>query len=74
MGPATTPRFREVMSALIQHVHDFSREVELTVDEWAQGVALINVAGQMSTDRRNETQLMCDVIGLESYVILLNSF
>lgn len=67
IGPKTTPRMREVMTALIRHVHDFAREVNLTIDEWMQGVDLINAAGKMSTDRRNEGQLVCDVIGLESY-------
>lgn len=43
------------------------------MDEWAAGVNLINWAGQMSTDRRNEGQLLCDVIGLESYVISSSS-
>lgn len=66
MGPATSPRLREVMSKLIPHIHDFAREVELTVDEWMAGVQLLNWAGQMSTDKRNEGQLVCDVIGLES--------
>ena len=66
MGPKTTPRLRQVMTSLIRHVHDFARETELTVDEWMAGVQLINWAGQMSTDRRNEGQLVCDVIGLES--------
>ena len=65
-GPKTTPRMREVMSSLIRHVHDFAREVELTVDEWMLGVELINWAGQMSNEERNEGQLVCDVIGLES--------
>lgn len=65
-GPKTSPRMREVMTSLITHLHDFAREVELTVDEWSEGVALINWAGQMSTDRRNEGQLVCDVLGLES--------
>jgi catechol 1,2-dioxygenase len=32
------------------------------------GVQLLNWAGQMSTDRRNEGQLVTDVIGLESLV------
>ena len=68
MGPNTTPRMREVMGSLIQHLHDFARDVNLTADEWMAGVQMINWAGQMSTDRRNEGQLMCDVIGLESYV------
>jgi hypothetical protein len=68
MGPKTSPRMREVMTSLIQHVHDFAREVELTVDEWMQGVELLNWAGKMSDDKRNEGQLVCDVIGLESCV------
>lgn len=66
MGPNTSPRLRTVMTGLIQHVHDFAREVDLTMDEWLAGVNMINWAGQMSTDRRNEGQLLCDVIGLES--------
>ena len=66
MGPKTSPRMREVMTSLTQHLHDFAREVELTVDEWTDGVALLNWAGQMSTERRNEGQLVCDVVGLET--------
>jgi len=73
MGPKTSPRLRTVMTALIRHVHDFAREVDLTVEEWMAGVELMNWAGQMSTDRRNEGQLVCDVIGLESYVTLLET-
>ena len=67
-GPKTDPRLRKVMGSFIQHIHDFAREVELTMDEWMMGVQLINAAGQMSTDRRNEGQLLCDVIGLERQV------
>lgn len=66
MGPKTSPRTREIMTALIKHVHDFAREVQLTTDEWMAGVQMINAAGQMSNDKRNEGQLLCDVIGLES--------
>jgi catechol 1,2-dioxygenase len=65
-GPKADPRLREVMSAFIRHMHDFAREVDLTTDEWMAAVNMINWAGKMSTDRRNEGQLMCDVIGLES--------
>ncbi|RAL59684.1 hypothetical protein DID88_000317 [Monilinia fructigena] len=68
MGPKTSPRMREVMACLIGHVHDFAREVELTIDEWAQGVELLNEAGRMSDHKRNEGQLISDVIGLESLV------
>lgn len=59
---------RQLMSGLIRHIHDFARENELTVEEWMAGVKMINEAGKMSDEKRNEGQLMCDVIGLESLV------
>ncbi|KAL2803202.1 Intradiol ring-cleavage dioxygenase [Aspergillus granulosus] len=68
MGENVNPRFRQLMTSLIRHVHDFARENELTVDEWMVGVQLMNWAGQMSDAKRNEGQLVCDVIGLESLV------
>ncbi|CAI6301015.1 unnamed protein product [Periconia digitata] len=68
MGPNTDPRLRVVMSSLIRHLHDFTREVELTVDEWMAGVKFINLIGQTSTPTRNEAHRMSDVLGLESLV------
>jgi catechol 1,2-dioxygenase len=72
-GPNASPRVALVLGSLIKHLHDFAREVDLTVPEWMMGVNMINRAGQMSNERRNEGQLLCDVIGLESYVYLLSS-
>jgi catechol 1,2-dioxygenase len=68
-GPNANPRIAKVVGSLISHLHDFAREVNLTVEEWMMGVNMINRAGQMSNERRNEGQLLCDVIGLESYVL-----
>ncbi|KAI1636683.1 Intradiol ring-cleavage dioxygenase [Biscogniauxia mediterranea] len=67
-GPNANPRLKQIMPSLVRHLHDFAREVDLTVSEWMAGVEMINEAGRMSTDRRNETQLLCDVLGLESLV------
>ena len=66
MGPETNPRLRQVMECFIQHMHDFAREVSLDTDEWMAAVKMINEGGRMSNEKRNEGQLMCDVIGLES--------
>jgi hypothetical protein len=66
-GPKTPERARYVLSALIRHVHDFAREVELTTDEWMMGVNFMNAVGQISDSKRNEGQRISDVIGLESY-------
>ncbi|KAE8350057.1 Intradiol ring-cleavage dioxygenase [Aspergillus coremiiformis] len=68
MGPNTSERTRVVLSALIKHIHDFAREVELTPAEWMLGVEFINSIGKISTPIRNECHRICDVIGLESLV------
>lgn len=67
IGPGATPRTRQVMTSLIRHVHDFAREVELTIDEWMMGVEFLNTVGQISDGKRNEGQRISDVLGLESY-------
>ncbi|KAI0392315.1 Intradiol ring-cleavage dioxygenase [Xylariaceae sp. FL0594] len=72
-GKNANPRLKQIMPALLRHLHDFAREVDLTVAEWAAGVEMINEAGRMSTDQRNETQLLCDVLGLESLVDEISS-
>lgn len=66
MGPKTPERLREIMGSFIRHMHDFARETQLTTDEWMTGVNLINWAGKMSDNKRNEGQLLCDLIGFES--------
>lgn len=40
-GPKASPRMRTVVSSLIRHIHDFAREVDLTVDEWMAGVEMV---------------------------------
>ncbi len=66
MGPNITPRNRFVLSALVRHIHDFAREVELTTEEWMTGVHFINAVGQTSTKTRNEAHRVSDILGLES--------
>ena len=40
-GPKASPRIRKVVHSLMQHIHDFARENELTVDEWMAGVEFV---------------------------------
>ncbi|CCC06630.1 hypothetical protein SMACR_00655 [Sordaria macrospora] len=71
MGPNTTPRNRQVLGAMIRHIHDFAREVELTIDEWMVGVKFINEVGRIyseSGQTRNEAHRLSDILGLESLV------
>ncbi|KAH7037782.1 Intradiol ring-cleavage dioxygenase [Microdochium trichocladiopsis] len=67
-GPQAHPRMAEIMPSLLRHLHDFAREVNLTAAEWTAAVDFINAAGKMSDNTRNETALICDILGLESLV------
>lgn len=42
IGPKCTPRFRQLISGLIQHIHDFARENEVTIDEWMAAVNFVS--------------------------------
>src|SRR3954470_12078925 len=72
MGPKTSPRVREVMTALIRHMHDFAREVNLTTQEYLAACDFVVRIGQMSDERRNEAILASDIFGLESLVDFLD--
>ncbi|KAI0166301.1 Intradiol ring-cleavage dioxygenase [Xylariaceae sp. FL1272] len=72
-GAYAHPRLKEIMPSLLRHLHDFAREVNLTVPEWMAAIEMVNEAGRMSTDKRNETQLLCDILGLESLVDEISS-
>ena len=72
MGPNTSPRVREVMTALIRHMHDFAREVKLTTPEYLAACDFVVRIGQISDEKRNEGILASDVFGLESLVDFLD--
>jgi len=70
---AATPdaRLRELMSALVKHVHAFAREVDLTPDEWLAGLKFLDATGRISTDKRPEFILLSDTLGLSMMVVAL---
>jgi hydroxyquinol 1,2-dioxygenase len=65
------PRLREIMTALVRHVHAFAREVDLKPDEWLAGLRFLTETGQISTERRPEFILLSDVLGLSMMVVSL---
>lgn len=40
-GPKANPRLAQIMPSLVRHLHDFAREVDLTVAEWTAGVDMV---------------------------------
>jgi len=69
----TPPRTREIMSALVQHLHDFARETKLTHDEWRVGIAFLEGCAAVESDDHHEFVLASDVLGLSSLVDMIHS-
>lgn len=70
---AADPRTRQVIAALVQHLHDFAREVKLTPGEWQAGIAFLHQAAKITTDARSEFVLASDILGLSSLVDIIAS-
>ena len=65
------PRLREIMQALVRHLHAFAREVDLTPDEWLDGIRFLTATGQISTEKRPEFILLSDTLGLSMMIVSL---
>lgn len=68
MGDEVSPRLREVMASLIQHLHGFVKDVELTQQEWELAIEFLTRTGQMCDDQRQEFILLSDTLGVSMLV------
>jgi hydroxyquinol 1,2-dioxygenase len=69
---STDERFRELMVCLVQHLHDFAREVRLTGEEWFYAMDFIERLGKISTPTRQEVVLASDLLGLSVLLDKIN--
>jgi len=67
------PRTREILGALVRHLHGFVREVRLTEGEFQAAVAFVNAIGQRTGPSHNEAMLMAGALGLSNLVCLMNN-
>jgi hydroxyquinol 1,2-dioxygenase len=70
---ASNPRFREILTAAVQHLHGFARDARLTEAEFHQICAVIARLGQLTTPSHNEVVLSAGSLGLSSLICLLNN-
>ncbi|GAB2762039.1 intradiol ring-cleavage dioxygenase [Streptomyces bullii] len=66
------PRLRELLTALVRHLHAFARETRLTREEWERAIGFLTATGQACTDTRQEFILLSDVLGLSMLVETIN--
>lgn len=65
-------RVKQVLSSLLTHLHAFVREVELTEEEWFEGIKFLTETGQKCTETRQEYILLSDTLGISMLVDLIN--
>ena len=65
-------RLREIMRALVSHLHRFVKEVNLTEREWFEAIRFLTETGQMCDDRRQEFILLSDALGVSMVVDVIN--
>ncbi len=68
MSATPDPRLKEVMAALVRHLHAFAREVDLTPEEWLEGIKFLTAVGQKCTEFRQEFILLSDTLGMSALV------
>jgi hydroxyquinol 1,2-dioxygenase len=66
------PRFKQIMVSAIKHLHAFAREVNLSEEEWFEGIKFLTAVGQKCDDKRQEFILLSDILGLSMMVVALN--
>jgi hydroxyquinol 1,2-dioxygenase len=67
------PRLRELLAALIAHLHAFAVQTRLTPSEWLAAVEFLTATGQKCDAERQEFILLSDVLGLSSLVDIVNA-
>ena len=68
MATTPDPRLKQIMESLVRHLHDFTREVDLTPEEWIKGIEFLTTVGRKCTPARQEFILLSDTLGLSSLV------
>src|SRR3978361_1982116 len=70
---APDARLKEIMSALVRHLHAFTREVKLTEAEFQAAAGYTSALGTATNATHNEAVLMSGSRGLSTLICLLNN-
>ncbi|WP_367318425.1 intradiol ring-cleavage dioxygenase [Streptomyces sp. HUAS ZL42] len=67
------PRLKELMQAVVKHLHAFLRDVRLTEEEWSKGIEFLTAVGRLTDDKRQEFILLSDTLGASMQTIAINN-
>ncbi|MFW1829611.1 dioxygenase [Acinetobacter sp. ULE_I001] len=65
-------RHRTLITALVEKLHDYINEVQLTEDEWLHAIQFLTITGQLCHEQRQEYILLSDVLGISMLVDQIN--
>jgi hydroxyquinol 1,2-dioxygenase len=65
------PRFKQVMTSLVRHLHAFARDVDLKPGEWFAAIEFLTACGKACDEKRQEFILLSDTLGLSMLVVAL---
>lgn len=68
-----TPRFRQIMEAVIRHAHALVKEIGLTQQEWETAIDFLTRTGQKCSAERQEWILVSDTLGVSMLVDAINN-
>ncbi len=66
------PRFKQLITSLVRHLHAFIQDVDLRPDEWMAAIEFLTATGKACTDKRQEFILLSDVLGASMQVVALD--
>lgn len=67
------PRTKEILSALVRHLHQFVKEIRMTEREFQEAIGYLNAIGQKTTASHNEAMLIAGALGVSNLVCLMNN-
>jgi catechol 1,2-dioxygenase len=67
-GRCPNARLRELLTALVGHLHAFAREVGLSEGEWESAIRILTQTGETTDEQRQEFILWSDTLGLSMLV------
>lgn len=67
------PRLKQIMVALVRHLHSLIREVRPTEAEWRAGIDFLTRCGEGTDHRRREFLLLSDVLGASTQTVAVNN-
>ena len=73
MEKCADPRLKEVMAAIVRHLHAAVKEVEPSREEWMKAILFLTNTGHMCNDWRQEFILLSDIFGVSMLVDAINS-